>query len=176
MSHYTSSLDADSTGFDINLHLGDVYYSGTKQEEANEFLHFWPKKASRFNLALNSNHEMYTGGDGLFNVTLPAFKQKSTCFWLRNKNFELVGLDTGYAEHDLAMDQAKWVQGIVDQADDRRVILFSHHQPFSQLDAQGPKLQADDKLGPLLAQRKSSRGIGATSIDWRFMISTLPGG
>lgn len=146
------SLDADATGFDINLHLGDVYYSGTKHEESEEFLCFWPKKAKRFNLALNSNHEMYTGGDGLFNVTLPAFKQGSTCFWLQNKYFELVGLDTAYAEHDLANDQATWLQGIVDQAGERRVILFSHHQPFSQLDVQGPNLQT--KLAGLLAKRK----------------------
>jgi len=142
------SIDADSKGYDVYLHLGDVYYSGTRKEE-EAFVRAWPSRARQLNLALNSNHEMYTGGDGLFNVTLPAFKQQSTCFWLQNDDFALVGLDSGYEEHDLAHDQGQWVERIQEQAQGRRLILFSHHQPFSQLDSiQGRMLQR--KLGRLL--------------------------
>jgi hypothetical protein len=35
-----------------------------------------------------------------------------------------------------------WLKRIVTAAgSQRKLILFSHHQPFSQLDAQGPNLQ-----------------------------------
>jgi hypothetical protein len=37
--------------------------------------------------------------------------------------------------------QVAWVKSIVNAAGSRKLILFSHHQPFSQLDDQGPNLQ-----------------------------------
>ena len=58
-----------------------------------------------------------------------------------------------YAEHDLAQDQAAWLEGLVSAAEDRKVVLFSHHQPYSLLEAQGPKLVA--KLSRLLAAGKA---------------------
>src|SRR5207245_1541269 len=39
--------------------------------------------------------------------------------------------------------------GLIQGAGSRRIVLFSHHQPFSLYEAQGPKL-ADD-LAPILA-------------------------
>jgi len=40
------------------------------------------------------------------------------------------------------------LNGLVAKAGSREVVLFSHHQPFSQLDKQGPKLVA--KIEPIL--------------------------
>lgn len=53
------------------IHLGDVYYAGTPSEVKEHFLAYWPtprQPASSF--ALNSNHEMYSGGYGYFDITL----------------------------------------------------------------------------------------------------------
>ena len=53
----------DRDPFAMLLHLGDVYYSGTKQEIGERFLEVWPKRTDAISRALNSNHEMYSGGD-----------------------------------------------------------------------------------------------------------------
>ena len=146
------SIEADSRLFDLLLHLGDVYYSGTQSEVRTRFLDKWPKRPEALNRACNANHEMYTGGEGYFRVLLPAFNQPASYFALQNDAWLLVGLDSAYEDHDLADDQAGWLARIVQAAGDRRVVLFSHHQPFSLFDSQGPKLVT--KLGALLAQKK----------------------
>ncbi len=143
---------AAAGGFDLLMHLGDVYYSGTRKEVRENFLAVWPKVPGAISRALNSNHEMYCGGDGLFNETLPAFGQAGTTCALQTDDWLLVGLDSGYDEHDLHGNQAAWLDGLIAGAGDRRMILFSHHQPYSLLDSQGPKLAA--KLATVLAARR----------------------
>jgi len=142
----------DDGAFDLLLHLGDVYYSGDIDEVEQRFLKFWPKVPKAMSRALNSNHEMYSGGFGYFDRILPFFKQEASYFAFQNDYWLLVGLDTGYSEHELHGDQADWVMNLVRDAGDRRVILFSHHQPFSLYEKQGPRLVT--QLGPLLEQRK----------------------
>ena len=44
----------------LTIHLGDVYYAGTGNEEEHLLLNLWPR-GSLGSLALNSNHEMYSG-------------------------------------------------------------------------------------------------------------------
>ncbi len=61
-------------------------------------------------------------------------------------------MDTAYADHDLYADQVPWLQSLLAQAGDRRLILFSHHQPYSLLDVQGPKLVA--KLDQYLQNKR----------------------
>ena len=146
------SVEADSRAFDLVLHLGDIYYSGTQSEVHARFLDKWPKRPEALHRACNGNHEMYTGGEGYFRVLLPAFKQPSSYFAFQNDFWVLVGLDSAYADHDLAGDQAAWLERIVQAAGDRRVVLFSHHQPYSLFDSQGPKLVK--KLGALLPHKK----------------------
>lgn len=113
------------------IHLGDVYYSGTEKEVKERFLQYWPAPdAPGRSFALNSNHEMYSGGYGYFDVCLPEFKQPASYFTLTNKNWRLIGLDTGYDDHDLHSPQTDWLrEQLVD--DGRKTILFSHHQLFS---------------------------------------------
>src|SRR5688572_21968810 len=146
------SIEADKRPFDLLLHLGDVYYSGTQSEVRTRFLEKWPKRPEALNRACNANHEMYTGGEGYFRVLLPAFDQPASYFALQTDAWLLVGLDTAYEDHDLAGDQVAWLERLVQNAGDRRVVLFSHHQPYSLFDSQGPKLVT--KLGSLLARRK----------------------
>jgi hypothetical protein len=146
------SIEQDKKGYDILMHLGDVYYSGDDHEVQKQFLDLWPKspkKPKAVHRACNSNHEMYTGGHAYFNKTLPQFKQQASYFALQNDHFILCGIDTAYADKDLAKDQAKWLRGIVQKKGMRKLILFSHHQPVSWLEEQHPKMTA--KIGDLLS-------------------------
>ena len=75
-------------------HLGDVYYAGTEDEVNERFSDDWPKNVSEHSWALNSNHEMYSGGYGYFKITLKKFGQPASYFCLRNSNWQIIGLDT----------------------------------------------------------------------------------
>ena len=82
------------------IHLGDIYYSGTRSE-CLTFLRNWPLRDASGpikgrSFSLNGNHEMYSGGDGFFNVVLPAFGQKASYFVLRSPKWDFYGLDTAY--------------------------------------------------------------------------------
>jgi len=134
--------------FDIVAHLGDVYYAGAEKEMRQRFLDAWPKCAGVVNRALNGNHEMYSGGNAYFNATLRAFDQKSSYFAWQNNDWLIVALDTACQDFDLDDIQVKWLERIIAKAENRRVLVLSHHQLYSQLDSQGPKLAA--ALGPLL--------------------------
>jgi hypothetical protein len=133
--------------FDLLLHLGDVYYSGTPEEVQERFLDLWTRSAGKLSRALNSNHEMYSGGFGYFDLALPALQQDASYFALENKHWLLVGLDTAYVDHDLDIEQVAWLNLVVDQVRQtnggaaKKLVLFSHHQLFSRLDGQGPKLE-----------------------------------
>jgi hypothetical protein len=129
-------------GYHLLLHLGDIYYSGTRTEVRTRFLDVWPKEAGATTRMLNGNHEMYSGGFAYFDDMLPAFGQRSSYFALQNAGWLLVGLDSACLDHDLDATQVAWLQTVIRNAGARKVVLFSHHQPFSRLDKQGPKLSA----------------------------------
>lgn len=112
------------------IHLGDVYYAGTPKEVQERFLKFWPSPDSPgSSFALNSNHEMYSGGYGYFDYTLKQFKQPASYFSLANDNWRFIGLDTGYDDHDLHDPQAEWLKAQLTPGP--KTILLSHHQLFS---------------------------------------------
>jgi hypothetical protein len=52
---------------DVTIHLGDVYYSGTADQEQHLLMNLWPAGPSG-SFALNSNHEMYSGAKPYFNA------------------------------------------------------------------------------------------------------------
>ena len=139
-------------GYDLLMHLGDVYYSGTRQEVQHRFLDVWPRVSGATSRALNSNHEMYTGGEGLFRLTLPEFGQAATYCALQTADWLLVGLDSAYADHDLYGRQVSWLEQLLERSGDRRVVLFSHHPPFSLFDRQGPVLV--ERLAQVLEARR----------------------
>jgi Calcineurin-like phosphoesterase len=124
------------------IHLGDVYYAGTTREIDERFMAFWPKVPGSRYLACNSNHEMYSGGHGYFGRTLPAFGQKASYFAFENSEWLLVGLDTAYREHSLNKEQLGWLAMILQDPAraKKKLVLLSHHQPFSLLDNQGPNI------------------------------------
>lgn len=136
------------------IHLGDVYYSGTKRECENRFLRvieeLGPPVASCRHFALNSNHEMYSGGYGYFDVTLARFGQPASYFNLRNRHWNLIGLDSGYEDFGLKEPQREWLQAQL--AGEGRSILLSHHQPFSAYEGRAQNRKLFQKTADLLPQ------------------------
>ncbi len=115
----------------------------------------WPKRpGGAINRSLNGNHEMYSGGGkGYFSALGDFFRQPASCFAMQNSKWILVCLDTAYNVFNLDAAQVAWLEALVAAAGTRKLILFSHHQPFSQLDDQGPKLQW--ALGSLQKSQRS---------------------
>jgi 3',5'-cyclic AMP phosphodiesterase CpdA len=132
------------------IHLGDVYYSGWREEYQTRFLPYWPvDRGDRdvMSWSLNGNHDMYSGGHGYFGFLLhdprfrghwqgdPAKETPSSHFSLENDDWQILGLDSSYADHDLAGSQAQWLADKL-RASQRKTMLLSHHQPFSAYDAE----------------------------------------
>jgi calcineurin-like phosphoesterase family protein len=128
------------------IHLGDVYYSGWREEYETRFLPYWPLSRGETDVlcwALNGNHDMYSGGHGYFGFLLhdPRFRghwvsgsdaqPPASFFSLENDAWQILGLDSAYTDHDLADPQTEWIAEKVRAAPGRRTMLLSHHQPFS---------------------------------------------
>ena len=134
------SIAKDPDGYDLLFHLGDVYYSGLKEEVQSRFLDVLQGVKVRTRRALNGNHEMYSGGHGYFGTLLPAFGQTTSYFAMQNDYWLLVGLDTAYKqafggkEGVIDDTQVQWLGPMLRQAGDRKVVLFTHHEPFTLLD------------------------------------------
>jgi hypothetical protein len=141
------------------VHLGDVYYSGWKREYEKRFLPYWPVRqgeASRItSWALNSNHDMYSGGHGFYDTLLSdprfALQRQSSFFSLVNAHWRILGLDTAWETERLHGSQPRWLEEQVDEAHraGQKVMLLSHHPMFSAYDHPSPKLEQD--VAPVLA-------------------------
>lgn len=130
--HCSRSLMDDEDGFDAIVHLGDVYYTGSKNEVQGRFLAGWPFRQGTLNRACNSNHEMFSGGVPYAQQTLTRFEQSSSLFWLENTSWVLLGLDSAYDDGKLGPLQVDWITTICERAasTNKRVLFFSHHQPW----------------------------------------------
>jgi hypothetical protein len=133
---------------DIAIHLGDIYYGGV-ESECRTFLQLWPLQTNSrhpelgvppgSSLALNGNHEMYSGGQAYFDIVLTAFKQPQPFFCLENTHWRVIGLDTAYNDGRLkpsgpnnAMSaQWNWLIDLLKSDTGKATILLSHHQPVS---------------------------------------------
>lgn len=139
---------------DITIHLGDVYYTGSRAEFRDYFLpeDCWPR-GKKGTYALNGNHEMYSAGHAYF-AAIKELGQQRSYFCLENAHWRLVALDTGYLcsgnirvilakvpfvrklFHDstsLPQPLIDWLRDVVfaDATDARPVVFLSHHQPYS---------------------------------------------
>ncbi len=137
------------------IHLGDTYYAGWGEEYQRRFLPYWPvddwEADSIGSWSLNGNHDMYSGGHGYYEVLLQdrRFRRQngSSVFSLHNDNWQILGLDTAYYDHDLK-DQTGWIREQIDRSN-RKMVFLSHHQLFSAYEKGGPKLE--EKLAGILA-------------------------
>ena len=128
----------------VTIHLGDVYYAGTSDQEKHQLVKLWPQGVTA-SLALNSNHEMYSGAKPYFDaIAAPPFGKQNGCsfFALENNNWVIVGLDSAYfsPEDGLYMDgslspaggstQVQFLQQQV--AKGKKVIVLTHHNGLSE--------------------------------------------
>ncbi len=137
---------------DYIVHLGDVYYAGTENEERENFLQMIPEKYKGKFYTMNSNHEMYDGANGLMGTTLqnPRFSEqnKSTYFSFEVGNWIIVGLDSAYYD-----ESALYMDGIIATKhggqkqlefltkaynSGKQVLLCTHHNGI-EVDKHGPK-------------------------------------
>ncbi len=140
---------------DLIIHVGDVYYAGTRREYRHNFNGPLNQVRTRnrpipvYNLP--GNHDYYSGGKAFYQATselneqpyAPAGTpiQNTSYFCLRNDGWQLQGMDTGYHDHDyfrvkteltrLRESEAAWHQQMIESAGDRKIILLSHNQLFS---------------------------------------------
>ena len=130
---------------EYTVHLGDVYYAGTPEEEHDNFLPAWVA-GTKGSFSLNSNHEMMAGGHGYFGTLLadPRFAAQEglSYFALENSNWIIVGLDSAYfADRDKmyspgALDTEYQLPFLTKMAEKgasekKRVMVLTHHNGFS---------------------------------------------
>jgi hypothetical protein len=134
---------------DVVIHLGDVYYAGTQNEVNKYFLQPWKQI---LNLATNpiptfslaGNHDMYSGGVPYYQMIQQQLGQPASYFCLRNADWQFVGMDTGYHDHNPAAGgdgatylqdtEVTWLTDKVNNAGGRSTVLLSHHQLFTAYD------------------------------------------
>jgi len=124
---------------DFTIHLGDVYYAGTSEEEKNYLMKYWPK-GGLASFTLNSNHEMYSGGGPYFNDAVGGpvfnkFQSPFSFFALENSNWIVVGLDSAYNAGELSLymdgslgnnnEQIPFLKDLTQKR--KKVIVLTHH-------------------------------------------------
>ncbi len=125
---------------DYTIHLGDVYYAGTKEEEQENLVDIWPK-GHLGQFSLNSNHEMYCGGKFYFEEALGKLftaQNGTSYFALKNDSWLILNLDTAYLATDLYLDgalgtdnpQTQWLGEMAKTAGNRKIMVISHHLPY----------------------------------------------
>lgn len=153
------------------VHLGDTYYSGTPTEQVHNLLAPWPVSPADSehiaSWALNGNHDMYSGGHGLFETTLsdPRFERQrahgapSSWFLLRGREWNVLGLDTAWNDRLLELDadghlvleggvghltdaQHDVVRRVAQ--DQKKLLVLSHHQLFVAYGGANPTPLADE--------------------------------
>ena len=155
---------------DYTIHLGDVYYAGTKEQETNNLVNLWPM-GSKGGFTLNSNHEMYNGAYSYYAALQSKFIQQNNCsyFALTNKDWLIVGLDTAY--HASALDlyltgkldqgQIDWLQSLPKKAN---TMVLSHHEGY---DISGTK------QGSVYSAVKEGLGVEPTVWYWGHLHNAI---
>lgn len=148
---------------DVLIHLGDIYYAGTADENRQNFLNLINAAAPNIPVyTLSGNHDMYSGGAPYYwlltqlNTTaaLQPYQQKASYFCLRSQNWQILAMDTGLHDFDpftvnsnitfLDPQEAAWHIDKLNNAGGRQTILLSHHQLFTAFGGgigQGPSGQ-----------------------------------
>ena len=127
---------------DVVIHLGDVYYSGTKKEMRDHFLdivrEYLPPETQVFNLA--GNHDLYAGGEGYYWL-LDELGQPASYFCLRNDHWQILAIGappevsdpmaSQYKVPPVDPKEAEWHRHKIATADGRKTIMLSHYQLFT---------------------------------------------
>lgn len=137
---------------DVVIHLGDVYYAGTHNEEQNNFLDICRQILSTNVVVLSmcGNHDMYSGGSGYYWL-VDQLSQQASYFCVRNQYWQILAMDTGHNDNNpftvatnmtSLVTQANWSEAAwhlqkIQQAGTAKTILMSHHQLFSPFTSLG---------------------------------------
>lgn len=130
---------------DYVIHLGDVYYSGTKQEFKDNFLkplQVLDPKTKIFNIP--GNHDYYSGSEGL-HYCLKKIGQNASFISLYNDFIQIEGLDTGFNDSNvfqtlgivkentkLVKTEAEWhVNRCLNMDPNKKLVILSHHPPIT---------------------------------------------
>jgi hypothetical protein len=131
------------------IHLGDVYYTGSKREYEEHFLANWPVQTGEdiASYTLCGNHDMYSGGHAYYATALadPRFARQAgkSVFALANGSWQILALDSSYQDQHLHGAQPAWIGQQLEAADRRRTMLLSHHQLWSAYENAGDGLRPD---------------------------------
>lgn len=167
---------------DVIIHLGDVYYAGNygigrgeTGEEYKNFVKLWPTAGAKYSFAINSNHEMYGGGNGYFKVALASdiFKptQDGTSYFaIDYGDWLILGLDSAYYDTSAlymkgalydpnvkkSLKQQQFIKDCAEsaKAKGQRLIVLTHHNPLLTSGA----LPTDEKDRVLWNQLTSNLG------------------
>ncbi len=127
---------------DVVIHLGDVYYSGTKSEMNDHFLAIvreqLPAHTQVFNLA--GNHDLYAGGEGYYWL-IDELGQPASYFCLRNDHWQILAIGAPPETKSPTASQtvvppidpleAQWHRHKIDTAAGRKTVMLSHYQLFT---------------------------------------------
>jgi hypothetical protein len=131
------------------IHLGDVYYTGSKKQYERHFLANWPVRNGEHigSYALVGNHDMYEGGHAYYETCLtdPRFSRQDghSVFALRSSAWQFFALDSSYDDKALYGGQASWILDQLDQNPRHRTALLSHHQLFSAYESGAAQMGLD---------------------------------
>ena len=134
------------------IHLGDVYYAGTRDECQSNFIDIFERAFKDFGrvpvYTIPGNHDYYAFGLGFYDLIDrmnaagdPSWRQQASYFCLRTADdaWQFLGMDTGQDDGDplhkkgapsLRDSEVEWLGDKIDRFPGRTVLL-SHHQVFS---------------------------------------------
>lgn len=137
---------------DVLIHLGDVYYAGTHNEEQTNFLDVCRQLlgSSVPLFSLCGNHDMYSGGNGYYWL-VDQIGQQASYFCLQNPNWQFLAMDTGHNDNNPltvttnmtslttvgSWAEEDWLLDKINLAGVRKTVLLSHHQLFSPFGSVG---------------------------------------
>ncbi len=161
--------------FPYAIHLGDVYYAGRQSEFRDNFeRQIDPILGFTRVFALNSNHEMYSGGGPYFDymrrrAAHPSGiqRQEGSYFCLRSERFQIVGIDTAYFAHGRYKNSrlVAWLENVLREGrqTDRVNVLLSADHPYEY---------GDDDLTKLLKKDLKSLVLRDKLVDLWFWGNT----
>jgi len=161
--------------FPYAIHLGDVYYAGRRSEFRDFFEALLdPVLADTSVFALNSNHEMYSGGIPYFDYINKRSqlhpdkqKQEGSYFCLRSNQFQIVGIDTAFFGQGRYKENilVEWLQNVLREGrrTNRVNILLSADHPYDY---------GSDKLTSLLRKDLKRLALEERLVDLWFWGNT----
>lgn len=165
----------------ILIHLGDIYFSGTKPECWNHFYKIIKSQKRQLPVfTLPGNHDYYSGGEGFYtlidHLNTGLARQQASYFCLRNKGWQILAMDTGIMDSDprpwiklmksikslgksrhmtsIQKDELLWHKHQLENANAnrRKTILLSHHQLFSAYEPIGAAKKGSDSVNTNLQE------------------------